>query len=272
MSDKETGLLEEVADKKFTRRDLFKAAGTGAAGLAVLAAGKPRQALAEVRRQLAGARYALAIDLRRCIGCKACSVACKSEFDVRLGVFRASVKEHEKGKGGKRRRHFLPWLCNHCGKPPCVPVCPVEPRKAVHRWPDGSTTDYEKRATFKRPDGPVLIDYERCIGCGNCVQACPYKVRFFDPVKIAGANRRAKAVDKCTFCVHRIDEGVVPSCVNTCLGRARIFGDINDPRSEISRLLDENDFDVLLPERGTIPQVFYISLDKDVYDKGVDTR
>lgn len=272
MSKEETVVLKEITDKPLSRRDLFKAAGTGLAGLAVLAAGKPRQAFAEARRQLTGASYAMAIDLRRCIGCKACAVACKSEFDVRLGVFRSSVKEYEKGKGSEARRHFLPWLCNHCCAPPCVAACPVEPIKASHRWPDGSTTEYERRATFKRPDGPVLIDYSKCIGCGNCVQACPYKVRFFDPVKIAGANKDARAVDKCTFCVHRTDNGVAPSCVNTCLGRARIFGDINDPGSEISQLLSRNDFEVLLPERGTMPQVFYISLDKDVYDKGVDTR
>jgi len=181
---------------------------------------------------MAQKKYGMVIDLRRCTGCHACAVACKSEFGVRLGVFRTWVKYFEVGTYPATRRYFLPKLCNHCDNPPCVPACPVN-------------------ATYKREDGIVLVDYDKCIGCGHCMKACPYDARFLQPDK--------KIVDKCTFCEHRVEQGLVPACVNTCQGRARVFGDLNDPQSEVSLLKAQQSIQVLRPEAGTGPEIHYIA-------------
>jgi len=180
-------------------------------------------------------QYAMLIDTRRCIGCHTCSVACKAEFDVPLGVTRSWVEYVEKGNYPNVSRSFLPRLCNHCTRPQCVSVCPTG-------------------ATYKRPqDGIVVVDSGLCIGCKYCVQACPYDARFLNPV--------TGFADKCDFCIHRVSNGLVPSCVNSCVGGARIFGDISDPESEISRLLSENPTTVLRPGKGTEPNVYYIAAD-----------
>ncbi|MHB1418438.1 MAG: 4Fe-4S dicluster domain-containing protein [Bacillota bacterium] len=186
---------------------------------------------------MAAKRYGMVIDLRRCTGCKGCSVACKSENEVPLGVFRNWVNELEQGSYPKVKRFFLPRLCNHCQNPPCVPVCPTG-------------------ATYKREDGPVLINYEKCIKCGSCVKACTYNARFMSP--------ESGYANKCTLCVHRVDNGVVPACVNTCIGRARIFGDLADPKSEAAQLLAANSAQVLKPEAGTKPQIYYIAPDASI--------
>ncbi|NQV55954.1 MAG: 4Fe-4S dicluster domain-containing protein [Rhodospirillales bacterium] len=157
-------------------------------------------------------QYAMLIDTRRCSGCQACSVACKAEFDVPLGATRSWVEYVEKGIFPNATRSFLPRLCNHCSEPLCVSVCPTG-------------------ATYKREeDGIVVVDADVCIGCKYCLQACPYDARFI--------NAKTGTADKCDFCLHRVKEGVVPACVNTCEGKARIFGDINDPESEISNLME----------------------------------
>ena len=197
--------------------------------------------------------WAMMIDLRRCVGCQACVVACKSENNVPVGVYRTWVEVVEKGSmladlagsivtavgrfTPSLRRSTLPQLCNHCDNPPCVAVCPV-------------------KATFKRQDGPVLIDYTKCIGCGICVQSCPYDARYFTTVQ--------ETADKCTFCVHRLDRGLLPACVTSCVGRARVFGDLNNPESKLSQLLTAHPSNRLLTEMGTDPQIFYINLDGDL--------
>lgn len=226
---------EKTQGPAVDRRSFLGKVGAGAAGAAV-AATLPRSAHAHVSKAEAKPRYGMLIDLRRCIGCHACSVACKSEFDVPLGSWRSWVEYIEKGKYPNVKRSFLPRLCNHCTHPPCVDVCPAN-------------------ATWKREeDGIVIVDYERCIGCGYCVQACPYGARFMNPT--------TGTADKCDFCLHRVSQGLVPSCVNTCMAEARVFGDLNDPESEISKKIATNPVTVLRPEMGTEPNVYYIEADQ----------
>lgn len=189
-------------------------------------------------------RYAMVIDLRRCIGCDACMVACKAEFDVPLGVFRTWVPYRVVGTYPNVRKQFMPRLCNHCEDPPCVRACPVG-------------------ATYVVEDGGfVLQRYERCIGCKACMASCPYNARFMLP-KSRTYTEITSVVDKCTFCHHRVTQGLSPACVQTCIGRARIFGDLNDPASEVSHLVSTLPTQVLRPEQGTKPHVYYIGLDRN---------
>lgn len=235
--------------KGLTRKEFLKAAAVGAVAMS----GADILTARENVEAAKGERWAMVIDLDRCIGCKACAIACKTEFDTRLGVFRSQVIYNEHGEYPKTQRDILPWLCNHCDNPPCVKVCPVDPVDAEFKG-----VKFKKRATYKRPDGVVLVDQDKCIGCGLCIMNCPYNVRSFDPGKKAGGNPSLNPADKCTFCEHRVEAGVVPSCVNTCQARARIVGNLNDPKSEVSKLLKKNKAQVLLPEMKTKPQVYYI--------------
>ena len=179
-------------------------------------------------------RLAVLVDLRKCIGCNTCAMACKSENDVPLGVWRSWVKRVEKGRYPHCGEFFLPILCNNCEDPICVTVCPVN-------------------AGIKRTDGIVYIDPHRCIGCRYCMASCPYGVRYIHPTK--------KIAEKCYWCHHRVDAGLVPACVEACPTGTLLFGDLNDPESEISRAVAENAVQVIKPESGTEPQTFYIGLD-----------
>ena len=217
-------------------------------------------------------RWGFGVDANRCIGCLRCVEACKIENGVALDAhhFRTWIERYVYLKGERKplvdsqsdpaniaasgsesdyrfddrykdakidKAFFVPKLCNQCERPPCVQVCPVG-------------------ATFRTPDGVVLIDHDYCIGCQYCVQACPYGVRIF--------NREYGVTDKCTWCYHRITRGLRPACVEACPVGARIFGDQEDPESPISRFLRENRTRVLKPEMGTSPNVFYVGLDKEV--------
>lgn len=183
----------------------------------------------------------MVIDLRRCVGCYACQVSCKMENSVALGNFRSTVRYVEEDSYPAPKRHFIPKLCNHCENPPCVKACPVS------------------GATYKRNDGVVLVDYDKCTGCGYCVAVCPYGARYIDGVN---PEREGKA-DKCTFCEHRISKGLEPTCVRSCMGRARYFGDLNDPNSKVAKIIKQNQTVVLKPEFNTQPRVYYI-LKKDM--------
>jgi len=194
-------------------------------------------------------RFGMVIDLRRCIGCDACMVACKAEYDVPVGVFRTWVPYRVVGKYPTVKKQFLPRLCNHCDDPPCVRACPVG-------------------ATYKVDDGGfVLQHYDRCIGCKACMASCPYNARFMLPEHRTRSNITS-VVDKCTFCYHRVVQGLVPACVQTCVGRARVFGDMNDPKSEVSQLVARHSTQTLRPEQGTKPHVFYIGADRNLTEYG----
>lgn len=198
------------------------------------------------RPGMTGKRFGMLIDLRKCIGCQACTVGCSMENLPPIGQFRTTVLQYEVENydDGLPAMFNLPRLCNHCENPPCVPVCPVQ-------------------ATFQREDGIVLVDSERCVGCAYCVQACPYDARFI--------NHETQTADKCTFCEHRLEVDLLPACVETCVGGARILGDLNDPKSEISKLLVEHsdEIKVLKPGMNTAPRVYYIGM-PDAFVNGVE--
>ena len=175
--------------------------------------------------------YGFVIDNRKCIGCHACSTACKAENEVPLGVNRTWVKSVETGAYPDVRRHFQVTRCNHCANPPCVRICPVT-------------------AMYQRSDGIVEFDPRQCIGCKACLQACPYDAIYIDPESHTAA--------KCHFCAHRTEIGLEPACVVVCPEHAIIAGDMDDPVTEISRLLAAEQVTVRKPEQGTVPKLFYI--------------
>lgn len=178
--------------------------------------------------------YGFIIDNRKCIGCHACTVACKSEHQVPVGVNRTWVKYVEKGEFPDTRRLFSVMRCNHCADAPCVEICPVT---ALHT----------------REDGIVDFDDRRCIGCKACTQACPYDALYMHPDSHTAA--------KCNYCTHRTDIGLEPACVIVCPEHAIISGDMDNPESEISRLLARETVSVRKPEKGTEPKLFYIDGD-----------
>ncbi len=175
--------------------------------------------------------FGFVMDNRSCIGCHACSTACKSENQVPVGVHRTWVKYVEAGQYPDVRRSFQVTRCNHCSNPPCVRICPVS-------------------AMVQRDDGIVDFDSDACIGCKGCMQACPYDAIHIDPETHTAA--------KCNFCAPRIETGLEPACVVVCPEHAIIAGDLDDPESEISRTLAKHNVTVRKPEQGTAPKVFYI--------------
>jgi len=217
-------------------------------------------------------QWAFGVDATKCIGCLRCVEACKRENDVPGDAhhFRTWVERYVYLEGDKTARidshhdpvnieasgsereyrfanryqgakvekaFFVPKLCNQCTNPACVQCCPTG-------------------ATFRTADGVVLIDHKYCIGCQYCVQACPYGARFYRP--------KERVTDKCTWCYHRITKVLQPACVEVCPVGARIFGDRNDPQSPISLFIRNNRVQVLRPDTGNAPNVFYVGIDKEV--------
>ena len=202
-------------------------------------------------------KLAIGISLRRCIGCNTCAVACKMQNNVPDGMLWNRVLtegcerfDSAEGTYPNLSRTYLPLACQHCENPACERVCPTG-------------------ATYKDDKGRVEIDYDKCIGCRMCMAACPYSARTFnwnEPVRATGASygdarvpeRGRGVMEKCTLCKERTDEGDEPMCVRCCPADARIFGDLDDPDSAVSRLRREQSAEVLLEEKGTRPQVFYV--------------
>ena len=204
--------------------------------------------------------WAYVIDINKCIGCGSCVRACKQENNVPATVFRTWVERYvindegvyvdspngalegfnevnEEIRKNLKTAFFVPKMCNHCAEPPCVQACPVG-------------------ATFKSPEGFVLNDETHCLGCAYCVQACPYGARFINPEKHVS--------DKCTWCYHRVQNGKLPACVEVCPNKARLFGDLKDPESEVAKIFEEDKWLVLKPFMETDPYCFYIGLRREV--------
>ncbi len=223
-------------------------------------------------------RWIMVIDTRKCIGCDACTIGCVAENKLPPGVVYRPVVKEEIGEFPRVQLRFTPRPCMQCEHPPCTPVCPV-------------------KATWRRPDGIITIDYDKCIGCRYCITACPYHARtsdfgeyytrdvaqgapegedrvYFGPQapwedqpsheygkhwqRSGGKNSPKGNARKCHFCLHRLEVGQLPTCATTCIGRATYFGDANDPDSLVTELVTRHRVQTLLPHMGTRPRVFYI--------------
>jgi molybdopterin-containing oxidoreductase family iron-sulfur binding subunit len=229
-------------------------------------------------------KYAYVVDLDRCMGCRACMAACKVENNTQQGFYWMFVFKFEEGEYPNSRISYLPRPCMHCDSAPCIKVCPA-------------------KARYKRSDGFVLVDKERCIGCRYCMVACPYGVNYFNGKKpeknqyyewdkegkeiygsgsigeevgsvvppyknpdlekkyggrlVAGSGPKG-VVEKCTWCVHRVERGLKPACVANCPVHALYFGDLEDPDSDVSKILAKKRSFRLLEEKGTNPSVYYV--------------
>lgn len=220
-------------------------------------------------------RWVMVIDLRKCVGCHACTIACVAENHLPPGVVYRPVLEEEIGTFPNVTKRFMPRPCMQCDNPPCTTVCPVN-------------------ATYKDENGVVVVDYDQCIGCRYCVTACPYAARTFDfgemysaggpeenetmvgpvagqyetatnyeygeeRVRKEGEESPIGNVRKCHFCLHRLEKGMLPACTTTCMGRATYFGDANDPDSLVSDLIASPNVMRLKEELGTEPRVYYLT-------------
>jgi molybdopterin-containing oxidoreductase family iron-sulfur binding subunit len=263
MTDKKT---TAKTDEKVSRKKFIGGVGLVSAGLllgdAMGRADKAAQLIANETDDKPKSKWGMVIDLRRCVGCDACTIACKRENHTPPGVQYNIVLKEELGKYPNVRPQFIPRPCMQCEKPPCVKVCPVG-------------------ATQKRPDGIISINYQKCIGCRYCMTACPYGARsfdfgenFYEPMNdfekqpFYEYNREwsrdkkkspVNNVRKCHYCLHRITRGLQPACVETCVGKARYLGDLNDPDSEVNKLIAHRKGFRLKEELGTEPLTYYLS-------------
>ncbi len=209
------------------------------------------------------------IDLDKCVGCHACAIACRAEWEVPVGkdsADRERKRNFVKRLGPSNTPHglsstYYPALCNHCDKPACVDVCPADKVEVTFKdAKTGATKTMAVAATWKDPfNGTVQIDKERCLGCGACADACPYDARY---VNEDGDEPKA---DKCTFCVERVAEGLEPACVQTCLARARIFGDLSDPNSEVAKYVKKGAARLESAKVKIGPNVRYYGNKKDMH-------
>jgi DMSO reductase iron-sulfur subunit len=176
-------------------------------------------------------KWAMLIDASKCVGCYACRIACQNQNELKIKEYYNRIHEQESGKFPNFTRRFLPVQCQHCDNPPCVRVCPTG-------------------ASYKRKDGVVIVDKKRCIGCKFCILSCPYKARII--------NEEKGYIHKCSFCIEFVEQGKTPACVTTCMMGVRVFGDLNNPESEISRLIIKKKPGKLGADLNTKPSIFYI--------------
>ena len=194
----------------------------------------------------------MVIDLERCIGCHACEVACKFENRTPPGITWTRVFMREVGRFPDVKRLYVPTMCMHCKDPACVEVCPTG-------------------ASYQREDGIVLVDHDKCIGCKACILACPYDARYFNEggsyfgmSSVFTERNEGKSssltgtVEKCTFCAHRLEKGEEPACVTACPTGARVFGDLDDPESAVSKLIKERYGFQVHEELQRDPSVYYL--------------
>ncbi len=212
-------------------------------------------------------QYAMIIDLDRCVGCHACSIACRAEWQipVKEGFRRNWVRRLGPAQTSKGLSYtFYPGLCNHCDQPACVDACPADPVQVTFRdTRTGKTVDMEIAATWKDPfNGTVQIDKNRCLGCGACADACPYGARYVNP-DLADDDSEGKA-DKCTFCMPRVAKGLQPACVQTCIADARIFGLRDDPKSEVAKYIKKGAKRLESKNVKIGPNVYYFGSKKDL--------
>lgn len=211
-------------------------------------------------------QYGMIIDLERCVGCHACTIACKAEWEVPVEFHRNWVYRIGPSRVGEEiASTYYPGLCNHCGQPACVPECPADPVEMTFTdGKSGKTVTIEVAATWKDPiDGTVQIDKSRCLGCGACVEACPYNARYINPALVDDVSSDGKA-DKCSFCKPRVEAGGQPACVQTCITGARIFGDLDDPTSEVAKYA-KNGASGIEPKGGAlVPNSRYYGKKKDL--------
>ena len=262
-----------MSEKKMGRREFLQHGCTAAATIfvGILPIRIPKKALAADiadEYESPGAQfgydweehyYAYLIDTTKCIGCGMCVEACSQENDVPKGMFRTWVERYEISERGvthidsihggmegfdnidpgfnATKAFFVPKMCNHCENTPCTQVCPVG-------------------AAYSTKDGVVLVDKKRCIGCGYCVQACPYGSRYLNPT--------THTADKCTWCYHRIVKGLKPACVQACPVGARKFGDLKHDDDEVRKIIATERIEVLQPEKLTKPKCYYIGMDEEV--------
>jgi len=252
-----------IEKENFSRRDFIKNSSMFAGGVVFASLINPYKFVFATKQPKGkGKWYGIGIDIEKCIGCGSCARACKIENNVPDDLFffrnwveqytitndeRILVSSPNGGIDGFKqpvpeediyKTFFVPKMCNHCAKSPCTQVCPVG-------------------ASFESPEGLALVDQSYCIGCGYCVQACPYGCRYIDPVK--------GVVDKCTLCYHRLEKGLDPACMMACPTGARIYGDLNDKNSAVSLFLKEHNCAVLKPQLNTESKLFYNDLSQEVH-------
>ncbi len=260
MSEEESNITRNEFLKNVGKSTLLIAAGaTGYSLWNNAAKGLTTKKELLERKRTGRPKFSMAIDIEKCIGCGLCVEACSKENNVPAGHYRTWIERYVVKKDGTvlidspdggingfpnnildediDRAFFVPKLCNHCEHSPCTQVCPVG-------------------ATFMNDDGVVLVDYDYCIGCRYCIQACPYGSRFWNP--------GLKTADKCTLCYHRITKGKLPACVEVCPTNARIFGDANDPESPVSKFTRENQMMTLKPHLQTGAKISYKGLSQEV--------